>query len=120
MAGKFAFCLLSIKMDNTTFSPKTQQENLLFTLPHSGAMYMWCDSQLWVSVSRLWPYLGTLHQGLALSTCGTLRILNDADGGVFVALNKFIEIMPRDTQKHLSMMKRRLLKQVQRETGRSK
>ena len=104
-------------MDNTTFPQKTQQANLLFTLPHSGAMYAWIDNQLWISISRLWPYLGTLHQGLAISTCGTLRILDDADGGVFVALDRFIEIMPSDVQKNLGTMKRRLMKEVTRKGG---
>ena len=105
-------------MNNTQTHLKSQQENLIFTLPHSGAMYAWIDGELWISLSRLWPYLGTLHQGLAVSACGTLRILDDADGGVFVALDEFIKIMPRDVQKNLNGMKRRLMKAVRQESRR--
>jgi hypothetical protein len=104
-------------MDTFILPQNSTQEKLLFTLPHSGAMYLWCESKLWISISRLWPYLGTLHQGLAISACGTLRILNDEDGGVYVALDEFIQIMPADVQKHLRMMKRRLMKATAREGG---
>ena len=102
--------------DQGHFNTKSQlQENLLFTLPHSGAMYMYFDGRLWISISRLWPYLGSLHQAFALSTCGTLRILDDVDGGAYVALDEFIKIMPRDVQQNLNTMKRRLMKKVSRQ-----
>jgi len=92
--------------------PQTpQHENLL--LPHSGAMYLWRDGRLWISVSRIWHALGTLCQALALSACGTVLILDDADGLAYVSLDEFIKIMPRNLQQNLNTMKRRLMKNVE-------
>jgi len=94
-----------------------QQENLLFTLPHSGAMYLWHNGRLWISVSRIWHALGTLCQALALSACGTVLILDDADGLAYVALDEFVKIMPPDVQQNLNVMKRRLMKNVKKILG---
>jgi len=93
------------------------QESLLFTLPHSGAMYMWRNDRLWISLSRIWHALGALHQALALSTCGTVLILDDADGLAYVSLDEFIKIMPRDVQQNLNTMKRRLMENVKKNLG---
>jgi len=93
------------------------QESLLFTLPHSGAMYMWRDGRLWISISRIWHALGTLHLALALSACGTVLLLDDADGGAYIALDEFVNIVPRDIQKNLNTMKRRLMENVKKSLG---
>ncbi len=98
------------------YTTKSQlQENLLFTLD-TGAMYAWMDGELWISLSRIWPYLGTIERVFSLSS-GKLIELNDIDGGLYMQLDEFIKIMPADVQKNLHVMERRMMRTVRRKGG---
>jgi len=107
--------LIIPRPSTSTQAQPDEKLKLLFTLD-TGAMYAWIDGELWISLSRIWKYLGTLEQGLALNG-NRLMLLEDADGGVFMQLDKFIEIVPQDVRIALIKQRKRLMKQVQLEIG---